>query len=76
MGQCIYTCETLAVVIRFISDSWITENLIQLLAKSLAGKEITCEVISLPLTEFGIGLNYLISAMRNQVSENNVAMRS
>ena len=58
----IHICEALAVVIRFISDSWVIEQPligIQLLAKSLSGEEIACEVISLLSTKFGIGPKYL-----------------
>ena len=45
-----HICEALAVVIRFISDSWVIEQCligIQLLAKSLSGEEIAREVIDL-----------------------------
>lgn len=74
-----HICEALAVVIRFISDSWVIEQRligIQLLAKSLSGEEIAREVISLLSTKFGIGPKYLISAMRDRASANNVAMRT
>ena len=74
-----HICEALAVVIRFISDSWVIEQRligIQLLAKSLSGEEIAREVISLLSTNFGIGPKYLISAMRDRASANNVAMRT
>ena len=74
-----HTCEALAIVIRFVSDSWIIEQRligIQLLAKSLSGEEIAREVISLLSTKFGIGPNHLISAMRDRASANNVAMRT
>ena len=74
-----HICEALAVVIRFISDSWVIEQCligIQLLAKSLSGEEIAFEVISLLSTKFCIGPKYLISAMRDRASANNVAMRT
>ena len=75
----IHICEALAAVNRFISDSWVIEQQligIQLLAKSLSGKEIACEVISLLSTKFGIGSIYLVSAMRDRASVNNIAMRT
>lgn len=53
-------CEALAVVISFIGDSWVIQQRsigIQLLAKSLSGKEISHEVICLLSTKFGIGPN-------------------
>ena len=63
-----HICEALAVVITFISDSWVIEQCligIQLLAKSFSGEEIVREVIGLLSTKFGIGPKYLVSAMRN-----------
>ena len=74
-----HICEALAVVIWFISDSWvIRQHLIgiQLLAKSFSGEEIAREVISLLSTKFGFGPKYLISAMRDRASANNVAIRT
>ena len=74
MGQHIHICEALAIVIRFISDSWVIKQRlirIQLLAKSLSGEKIACEVINLLSTKFGIGPKYLISAMRDRASANN-----
>ena len=74
-----HTCEALAIVFRFVNDSWVIEQRligIQLLAKSLSGEEIAREVINLLSTKFGIGPNHLISAMRDRASANNVAMRT
>jgi len=74
-----HTCEALAIVIRYVSDSWELEQRligIQLLAKSLSGEEIAREVITVLSTKFGIGPNQLISAMRDRASANNVAMRT
>ena len=48
----------------------------QLLAKSLSGEEIVREVIAMLSTKFGIGPDYLISAMRDRASANNFAMRT
>ena len=44
-----HTCEVLAIVIRFASDSWIIEQCLirmQLLVKILSGEEIAHEVIT------------------------------
>ena len=75
----VFFCEALAFVIRFIGDSWVIQQRsieIQLLAKNLSGKEIAHEVISLLSTKFGIGPKYLVSALRDLTSANNVAMRT
>ena len=74
-----HTCEALAIVIRFVSDSWVIEQRlirIQLLAKSLSGEEIARELINVLSTNFGIGSNHLIAAMRDRASANNVAMKT
>ena len=63
-----HTCEALAIVIGYVSDSWELEQRligIQLLAKSLLGEEIAREVITVLSTKFGTGQNQLICAMRD-----------
>ena len=52
-----HTCEVLAVVLRFISDSFTIEQRlvkIELLAKSLNGEEVTRELINVLSTTLGI----------------------
>jgi len=71
--------EALAIVVRFITDEWIIEHRlvkIQLLAKSLTGKEIARELIHVLVTEYGIGSNNLLATMRDEASTNEVAMRT
>ena len=73
-----HTCEALAIVIRFISEFLVIEQClirIQLLAKSLSGEEIARELINVLSTNYGIGSRYLIAAMRDRASANNVAMK-
>ena len=74
-----HTCEALAIVIKFVSDCWVIEQRLigmQLLVKSISGEEIACKVITMLSTKFGNGQDYLISAMRDQTSANNIAMRT
>ena len=74
-----HTCEALAIVLRFISDSWtIDQRLvrIQLLAKSLTGEEVAHEMINVLSTTLGISLNNIVATMRDRASVNNVAMRT
>ena len=47
-----------------------------MLDKSLSGEEIARELINVFSTNFGIGSNYLIAAMRDRASANNVAMKT
>ena len=52
-----HTCEALAVVLRFISDSFTIEQRlvrIQLLAKSLNGEEVAQELINILSTTLGL----------------------
>ena len=73
-----HTCEALAIILRYVSESWSIEQRlirIQLLAKSLNGEEIARELINVVSITLGIGSNYLIAAMRDCASANNVAMR-
>lgn len=69
--------EALAVVIRFVDDNWsIQQRLIrlQLIAKSMTGEEVARELISILSTQYGIGSDQLLGAMRDRASVNNVAM--
>jgi len=71
--------EALFTVLRFVSSNWsIEQHLIkvQLLAKSLKGEEIALELKHTLTTEYGIGTNSLLTAMRDQVSFNGVAMKT
>ena len=72
-----HTCEALAVVLRFISDSFIIEQRlvrIQLLAKSLNGEEVARELINVLSTTLGITSHYVVATMRDRASVNKVAI--
>lgn len=60
--------EALAIVLRFVTCEWsIKQRLIklQLLSKSLKGEEIARELIHTLSTEYRIGTNSLLAAMRD-----------
>jgi len=72
-----HTCEALAIVLRFVSDSFTVEQRmvkIQLLAKSLTGEEIARELIGVVSTSLGITSQFVVATMRDRASVNNVAI--
>ena len=71
--------EALAVVLRYVADDWsIQQRLVclQLLAKSLTGEEIACELVKVISTVYGIDSNRLLASMRDGASSNGVAIRT
>ena len=75
----IHTCEALAIVLRFISDSLTIEQRlvrIQLLAKSLTGEEIARELISVLSTSLGIASQFVVGTMRDHASMNKIAIHT
>lgn len=69
--------EALAIVLRFISDEFSVEQRLvrlQMLAKSMKGEEIARELISILSVTYGIGPTFLLAAMRDRASVNNVAL--
>ena len=69
--------EALAVVVRFISNEITIEQRLvklQMLAKSMKGEEIARELISVLSATYGIGSGFLLAAMRDRASVNNVAL--
>ncbi|XP_065892612.1 uncharacterized protein [Dysidea avara] len=71
--------EALAMVVRFVTCEWnIEQRLIkvQLLSKSLKGEEIARELIHTLSTEYSIGTDNLLAAMRDRAASNGVAMRT
>jgi len=71
--------EALAIVLCFVTSEWsIDQRLIkaQLLSKSLKGEELARELIHTLTTEYGIGTNILLAAMRDRASSNGVAMKT
>ena len=70
--------EALANVVRFVTNDWTIEHglvKMQLLAKSLTGKDIARELIHVLATEYSIGSNNLLAVMRDRASTNEVAMK-
>lgn len=71
--------EALAIVVRFVDDNFtIQQRLvsIQLLAKSLTGEEIACELVRVLSTSYGIEPQKLLACMRDGAASNGVAMRT
>ena len=71
--------EVLAIVLRFVTCEWSIEQClikVQLLSKSLKGEEIARELIHTWSTEYSIGANNLLAAMRDRASSNGVAMKT
>ena len=69
----------MAIIVCFVSDDWRIQQrliLVQLLAKSLSGEEITRELISVLQVHYKVSVNVLISAMHDRASINSVAMRT
>ena len=66
-----------AVIIRFIDDGWeIVQRLVrvQLLVKSITGKERARELVNVISVEYGTSVNQLLAAMHDRASANTVAM--
>ena len=71
--------ETLAVLVRFVNDSWIIKQellAIQLLSKSLTGEEVAHELIQVLSVSYSIPSDHLIAAMCDRASVNSVVMRT
>lgn len=70
--------EALAIVVRFVNDEWkIQQRLVrmQMLSKSLT-EEVARELISVVSVNYGISSGYILGAMRDRASTNNVAMQT
>lgn len=68
--------EALAVILHFVDTDWSLQQClvrVQMLSKSLAGQEITRELISVLSVTYGIQSNNL-AAIRDRASTNNVVM--
>jgi len=71
--------EALAILVCFVINSWIIEQrllAVQLLSKSLTGKEIAHELVQILSVCYGISSDYLVAAMRDRPSVNSVAMKT
>lgn len=70
--------EALAIVLRYVDDWEIKQRLVrvQMLSKSLTGEEIARELISILSVTYGIQSGFVLGAMRDRASTNNVAMQT
>lgn len=71
--------EVFVIVIRFVDSNWdIQQRLIkvQVLARSLSGEEIACEVINSLSLEYGVASEQILAVMHDCASTNMVAMRT
>ena len=69
--------EAMAIILRFVDKDWIIQHRLirlQLLAKSMTGEEIACELISVLQVQYDVGSSSLIAAMHDRASVNNLAM--
>ena len=69
----------MAVVLQFVDSKWkLQQRLVrlQLLAKSMTGEEIACELVNVLSVQYGISSDFLLSTMRDRASVNNVALRT
>ena len=74
-----HVCEALVIILRYIDEQWcIHQRVIRLmlLAKSLTGEEVACQLIVCLSTELGISSSQLVASMRDRASVNTVAMRT
>lgn len=63
-----HVCEALAVILQFVDDQWrIKQRLVRLmlLAKSLTGEEVACQLIVILSTELGVKSDLLVAIMRD-----------
>ena len=54
-------------LIHYVTNCWVIKQKVcslMLLAKSMAGEEIACQIIMVLYTELGISFHLLIAAMR------------
>ena len=71
--------EAMAIVIRYVSESWELEQRLvrmQLLSKSMTGEEVAREWIHVLSSNYSIGPSSLIAAMRDRASVNDVATKT
>ena len=70
--------EALAIIVRYVNQWKIEQRLIrvQMLAKSLSGEEIARELINVLSVNYGVKSKYVLGAMRDRASTNNVAMQT
>ena len=71
--------EVLAIVLRYIDDNWIVQQRLirmEMLSKSMTGEEIARELVSVLSVTYGVDSKFLLAAMRDGASVNNLAMKT
>ena len=71
--------EAMVIVVRFVGDCWTLEQRlirVQLLSKSVTGEELACELIHILSTNYAVGPDRLLAAMKDRASVNGVAMKT
>lgn len=74
-----HVCEAMVLVLRYISDALEIQQHVcrmMLLAKSMTGEEVACQIITALSTDLGIPSNLVLAAMRDRAPVNDVAMRT
>ena len=74
-----HVSESFVVILRYLIDDWELKQCVgrlKLLAKTITGEEIAQQIIVILSTEFGISSNFIVAAMRDRASVNDLAMRT
>ena len=68
----------MVVVLRFLHNWKIVQCLVRVefLAKNMTGEEAARELVNVLSVKLSIGSDYLVAAMRDRASVNNVALRT
>ena len=74
-----HVCEAFVVVLHYLTDDLELKQCVgrlKLLAKTTTGEEIAQQIVVILSTEFGISSNWIVAAMHDRASVNDVAMRT
>ena len=74
-----HVCEAFVVVIRYLSDEWELKQCVvrlKLLSKSMTGEECAQLLLVILSTELAISPDFIVAAMRDRSSVNEVAVRA
>ena len=74
-----HVCEAMVIMLRYVTNDWEIKQKfcrLMLLAKTMTGEEIACQIIMVLSTELGISSPKLVAVMRDWASVNSVPMRT
>ena len=74
-----HVCEAFVIVLRYVDKDFVIKQCVRRLmlpAKSITGEEVARQLITAVSTELSIGTNFVVAAMRDRASVNNVAIRT